>query len=271
MNTNVNIDDTQIQLKSIFDQHISNNKSLLAAANDVPDAKSDFKNNVMDGQVDFDANLNPELIDSSQEAKLRFVMQVVQQQATGEIVALGPAKANDPEIWVQFFARYPLLFNLRSRLSKTLKDDKFSLNVNSELVSKVLPAKTPEDLKNAFVDALKSSAGEVFGKTKTETNMQFLALVRTYDKASTLTIYRAEMKSKVSEIKTTCGGTKSSQLDIIYDEITLEINNELAIGLYPALSEKTIEIAARELTKFAEQMADKQFKEFKQWLESLKK
>lgn len=271
MNSNTKIDDTQDQLKSVFSKFLSKNETLLAVGNEVPDPKSDFKNKVMDGQVDFDANLNPDLIDSSQEAKLRFVMQVVQQQATGEIVALGQDQANNPEIWVQFFARYPLLFNLRSRLSKSLKEEKFNLSVNSELIGKVLPAKTPEDIKNAFVDALKSSAGEVFGKTKNETNMQFLALVRTYDKASTLTIYRAEMKSKVSEIKTTCGGTKSSQLDLIYDEITLEINNELAIGLYPALSQKTIDIAVRELTKFAEQMADKQFKEFRKWLDSLKK
>lgn len=103
----------------------------------------------------------------------------------------------DPELWIAFFARYPLLFNFRERESKIFDKKDFSLDANAELINDCLGANTPKNIADAFIKALQKASGKVIATSSENEHLQYLTLIRSYDKASTLTIYRAELKLEV--------------------------------------------------------------------------
>jgi hypothetical protein len=210
-------------------------------------------------------------IPADDESKLRFIMQMVQNQGTDELASAKIDFTRDSETWIAFFARYPLLFDFRSRRSKTFTESDFSLSVNAKLFDQLLDAKAPDDVKAAFKQALQDSSGAVLSTTKKDTNLQYLALMRGYDVASTLTIYRAQLNMKVATVKTLCGGTQKANLDISYDEVVFEINNALAIAMYPALSKLAADKATAFMQDFFTKFAEKEFKDFDAWLHGLGK
>ena len=57
-------------------------------------------------------------------------------------------------------------------------------------------------------------------------------------------------------------------MDISYDEVTLEINNELAVALYPVLSKQAAETSAKYQCLFR-QYADEEYQAFEKYLKSL--
>lgn len=234
-------------------------------------SENNFGSNVRDVQLEFDYNNNPEEVPHDEEEQLRFIMQVVQQQGTNKLAQAGEAFTKNSDIWIEFFAKYPLLFNFQQRESKTLTENDFSLSVNTKLVETCIDAKAPADIKAAFIQALQDSSGEVLSTTKKEQNLEYLALIRTYDKASTLTIYKAELQMKVKEVKSLCGGIKTVDLKIIYDRIVFEINNQLALAIYPELSKDAADLATKYLSEFFQQFAKQEFQDFENWLDSLGK
>ncbi|GAB1537175.1 hypothetical protein ADMFC3_28060 [Geovibrio sp. ADMFC3] len=232
---------------------------------------TDFATATHDAQLQFDYNKNPNEVSASDESKLRFIMQVVQQQGTNQLVTAGQDFTHDSEVWIQFFARYPLLFNFQLRESKKFSENDFTLSVNADLISTCIDAKAPEDIKNAFIQALKNSGGDALNSSTKENNLQFLTLIRSYDKASTLTIYRAQLDMKTVDVRTICGGVKKVDLKISYDRVVFEINNTLALAIYPTLVGQATDIAAQFMSTFFKQFAEKEFNRFKKWLDDLGK
>jgi hypothetical protein len=222
-----------------------------------------------DIQLKFDYNTGN--VSADDEAKLRFVMQIIQNQGTDQLANAGKDFTRDSETWIAFFARYPLLFDFRSRRSKTFQESDFSLSVNAKLFDQLLDAKAPDDIKTAFKQALQDSSGAVLSTTRKTTNIQYLAFMRGYADASTLTIYRAQLNMQVSAVKTLCGGTQKANLDISYDEVVFEINNALALALYPKLSEAAADKATAFIQDFFIRFAEKEFQDFNRWLNGLGK
>lgn len=234
-------------------------------------SETKFDSNIHDVQLQYDYNKNPDLITKEQENQLRFIMQIVQQQGTNKLIDSGKDLTKNSDIWIEFFARYPLLFNFQERKSKTFTENNFSLSADAKLLEACLDASAPLDIKNAFIQALKDSGGEVISTTTKKQNLEYLALIRSYDKASTLTIYKAQLNMQVSEVKTICGGAKNVTLNISYDRIVFEINNQLAIAIYPELSKEAADIAVKYLTTFFKDFATKEFQKFENWLNTLGK
>lgn len=232
------------------------------------EAKTKFEKDKTDILMDYDQNKNPEFVTTEKETQLRFVMQVVQQQATNTFVNLGQDFTKDPELWIQFFARYPLLFNFREREGKHFEKKDFSLSANAELIEECLGANTPKNIADSFIHALQKSSGKVLEVSSENEHLQYLTVIRTYDKASTLTIYRAELKLEVSKVKTVCAGTQKQNLVIDYDRTVFEINDILAYALYPSLMETAKSELVARLTQFFLQMAREQFKKFDDWLKN---
>lgn len=234
------------------------------------EAKTDFEKNKSDIMLEFDQNINPDAVDEATEEQLRFVMQVIQQQATSSFASKGDDFTRDPELWIAFFARYPLLFNFRERESKVFNKTKFSLSTDPDLINDCLGSSTPKGVAEAFVKALQRASGKVIEVSDENEHLQYLTLIRSYDKASTLTIYRAELKLKVREVKTICAGSAEQDLHIEYDRVVFEINNLLAQALYePLVKSAKDELVAR-LTEFFLKLAKEQFDAFDAWLKELK-
>lgn len=234
-------------------------------------AKTDFEKNKMDIMMDYDQNINPTEVTPETEKEIRFVMQTVQQQATSQFASLGQDFTKDPELWIQFFARYPLLFNFRERESKTFDKKDFSLDANSELITDCLGANTPKNIADAFIKALQKASGKVIETSSEDEHLQYLTLIRTYDKASTLTIYRAELKLEVKKVKTICAGVAKQDLHIDYDRVVFEINNTLAQALYDPLIETAKSELVERLTQFFLQLARAEFEKFDAWLKNPQK
>lgn len=234
-------------------------------------AKTNFEKNKTDIMMDYDQNKNPEAVSAELETQLRFVMQTVQQQATSQFADLGQDFTRDPELWIQFFARYPLLFNFRERESKTFDKKEFSLDANTELITDCLGANTPKNIADSFIKALQKSSGKVIETSSENEHLQYLTLIRTYDKASTLTIYRAELKLEVHQVKTICAGTSKQDLHIDYDRVVFEINNALAQALYGPLMETAKGELVKRLTEFFLQLARAEFEKFDAWMKNPKK
>lgn len=231
--------------------------------------QTEFTSKTHDIQLGFDYNKNPEAVPPEDESKIRFIMQVIQNQATTQLANAGKDFSKDSEAWINFFVNYPLLFNFQQRESRKHDENQFSLSVNTDLVEALIDPKAPMDIKSAFIKALKNAGGEVIATTQKRDNLEYLALIRSYDKASTLTIYRAELKTKTSQVKILCGGTKKIDLHIVYDRIVFEINNQLAIAIYPELSKQAVDIASRYLQQFFSQFAEEEFKRFDDWIKGL--
>ncbi len=256
------------QWKAQKDPRLMCNSGMLGASMDEEwaKAKTQFEKEKMDVLLDYDQNKNEQVISKEQEEQLRFVMQIVQQQATNQFATLGQNFTKDPELWIQFYARYPLLFNFRERESKHFEKKEFSLDANAELIEECLGANTPKNIADSFMRALRKESARVIDTSSENEHLQYLTLIRTYDKASTLTIYRAELKLEVSKVKTVCGGVQKQDLVIDYDRTVFEINNILAYALYPSLMETAkTELVAR-MTEFFLQMAKAEFDEFEKWL-----
>lgn len=220
--------------------------------------------------LEYDQNVNPDAVSKELEDQLRFVMQVVQQQASNTFVKRGDDFTRNPELWIAFFARYPLLFNFRERESKTFDKKEFSLDANAELITDCLGANTPKSIADSFIKALQKASGKVISASSENEHLQYLTLIRSYDKASTLTIYRAELKLEVKKVKTICAGTAKQDLHIDYDRTVFEINNLLAQALYePLVKAAKDELVAR-LTEFFLKMAREQFDDFDKWLQDPK-
>ncbi len=223
--------------------------------------KTNFEKAKNDIMLEYDQNVNPDAVSKELEDQLRFVMQVVQQQASNTFVKRGDDFTRNPELWIAFFARYPLLFNFRERESKTFDKKEFSLDANAELITDCLGANTPKSIADSFIKALQKASGKVISASSENEHLQYLTLIRSYDKASTLTIYRAELKLEVKKVKTICAGTAKQDLHIDYDRTVFEINNLLAQALYePLVKAAKDELVAR-LTEFFLKMAREQFDE----------
>lgn len=234
------------------------------------EAKTQFEKNKTDIMLEYDQNINPDAVSAELEEQLRFVMQVVQQQATNTFAKQGGDFTRDPELWIAFFARYPLLFDFRERESKTFDKKEFSLDANAELINDCLGANTPKNIADAFIKALQKASGKVIETSSEDEHLQYLTLIRTYDKASTLTIYRAELKLEVKKVKTICAGTAKQDLHIDYDRIVFEINNALAQAVYePLMKTAKAELVTR-LTEFFQSMAKEEFDAFDEWLKNPK-
>lgn len=235
---------------------------------DWKEAKTKFEKDKMDIMLDYDQNKNEQAVSKEQEEQLRFVMQIVQQQATSQFAALGQNFTRDPELWIQFYARYPLLFNFRERESKHFEKKEFSLDANAELIEECLGANTPKNIADSFMRALRVASSRVIDSSSENEHLQYLTLIRTYDKASTITIYRAELKLEVSKVKTVCGGVQKQDLVIDYDRTVLEINNMLAFALYPSLIDAAKTELIERMTQFFLQWAKAEFDEFEKWLKN---
>ncbi len=234
------------------------------------EAKTKFEKSKSDIMLEYDQNVNPDAVSKEMEDQLRFVMQVVQQQASNTFVKRGDDFTRNPELWIAFFARYPLLFNFRERESKQFDKKEFSLDANEEFITDCLGANTPKNVADSFIKALQKASGRVISASSESEHLQYLTLIRSYDKASTLTIYRAELKLEVKKVKTICAGTAKQDLHIDYDRVVFEINNVLAQALYdPLVTAAKGELVTR-LTEFFLKMAREQFEDFDKWLQDPK-
>lgn len=230
------------------------------------EAKTQFEKDKSDIMLEYDQNVNPDAVSQEMEEQIRFVMQVVQQQATNTFAKKGDDFTRNPELWVGFFARYPLLFNFRERESKVFDKKEFSLDANAELINDCLGANTPKNIADSFIKALQKASGRVIEASSENEHLQYLTLIRSYDKASTLTIYRAELKLEVKQVKTICAGTAKQDLHIEYDRIVFEINNTLAQAMYDPLVKVAKDELVTRLTEFFLQLAKEQFDVFDEWL-----
>lgn len=233
------------------------------------EAKTQFEKNKSDIRLEYDQNLNSEEVSKELEKQLRFVMQVVQQQATSTFAKKGADFTRDPELWIAFFAQYPLLFNFRERESKVFDKKEFSLDANAELINDCLGANTPKNIADSFIKALQKASGKVVETSSENEHLQYLTLIRSYDKASTLTIYRAELKLEVKKVRTICAGTAKQDLHIDYDRTVFEINNALAQVLYEPLMNTAKDELVTRLTAFFLAMAKEEFDNFDAWLKNL--
>lgn len=234
------------------------------------EAKTKFEKAKSDVMLEYDQNVNPEAVSRELENQLRFVMQVVQQQGSNTFAKKGEDFTRNPELWIAFFARYPLLFNFREREKKVFDKKEFSLDANAELINDCLGANTPKIIADSFIKALREASGRVIAASSENEHLQYLTLIRSYDKASTLTIYRAELKLEVKKVKTICAGTAKQDLHIEYDRIVFEINNVLAQALYEPLVKAAKDELVSRLTEFFLKMAKEQFDDFDKWLKDPK-
>lgn len=235
--------------------------------------EQDFDAKEHDVFMNFDYNKNPDAVPPENEAQIRFIMQVVQSQGTHALSQAKKDLTKDSETWISFFENYPLLFNFQSRNSKTYKEDNFTLSGSiaeaTSFVKAFLGYSCPTGIALNLIGVIQSASGPVLKTITTEKHVQYLALCRGYDKASTLTIYRAQLNMKVSDVKAICVETRNITLDIAYDEVTFEINNALALGLYPALSKQAVDIAAEHIGKFFLEFAEQEYRDFERFLRDL--
>lgn len=260
-------------LKNAFQKARKPAIRLRAGSGDPEAALTDFDSNQHDVFMNFDYNKNPDEISPADEKSLRFIMQVIQNQATSALANAKQDLTHDSEAWISFFAKYPLLFNFQGRNSRTYHEDDFTLDgsiaESTAFVKAFLGYSCPAGIAASLIAAIQSSSGPVLKTQTTEKNLQYLALCRGYDKASTLTIYRAQLDMRINEVKAICVSTRSVALDIKYDEVTFEINNELALALYPMLSKQAADIAAKYLSAFFLQFAEQEYQNFEKYLRSL--
>ena len=142
------------------------------------EAKTQFEKNQSDIRLEYDQNLNSEEVSKELEKQLRFVMQVVQQQATSTFAKKGADLTRDPELWIAFFAQYPLLFNFRERESKVFDKKEFSLDANAELINDCLGANTQKNIADSFIKALQKASGKVVETSSENEHLQYLTLIR---------------------------------------------------------------------------------------------
>lgn len=260
-------------LRAIFGQAKKHSREAAAVTDLHAGQEGDFDDKEHDIFMDFDYNKNTEAISESDEGHIRFIMQVVQQQATHALAEASQDLTHDSETWISFFMHYPLLFNFQSRNSKTYHEDDFTLSGSvaeaTAFVKTFLGYSCPAGIALNLINVIQSSSGPVLKNLNTEKHVQYLALCRGYDKASTLTIYRAQLNMKVNEVKAICVSTRKVALDIAYDEVTFEINNDLALGLYPELSKQAIEEAAKYIGKFFHKFAEQEYQDFEKYIRSL--
>jgi hypothetical protein len=258
-------------LKRVFDEAIARKK--LPVLGDSWSNAGNFDSKENDVMMSFDYNKNPTEVPADDESKLRFIMQVAQQQGTSALANAAKDFTHDSETWVDYFAKYPLLFNFQSRNSKTYKEDNFTLSGSitdtANFVKTFLGYSTPLGIAANLIGVIRSASSPVLQTQTTEKHLQYLAFCRGYDKASTLTIYRAQLNMKVSDVKAVCVSTRNITLDMSYDEVVFEINNTLALALYPQLSQLAVIEATKFISAFFNQFAAQEYRDFDKWLKSL--
>lgn len=242
-----------------------------AAANDDEKNKGEFKEQNFDVQLSFDYNMDPVAVPPKDEAKIRYVMQSIQNLATYHLEKKGKDFKHNSDAWIEYFSKFPLVFNFASRrtVKKDFKD--FSLSTNGELIGSLVDAKAPQDVKDDLVAAIKKSGGELAKTSDEKQSVQYLSLIRVYGKASRLVIYKAQLDKDVKTIKTVCASAQKMDIKVLYDQVDFEINNQLAIGLQKPILDKTIKEVFPEIVKMFVVIAKESVDDFNAWLDGLGK
>ena len=201
---------------------------------------------------------------------IQYVMQIVENQATQ---SMPKAALKDSKLWfdylIQFFTGYPFpFFNYASHKDHNLERSHFQLGVNTDLVEDILGTQAPADARQAFIKALRSNGGKVLETDTEAKHLHYIAIIREYSKASRLRIFYATLDMDIKVIKTLCGGSESVHLKGSMTSTEFEINNELALALYPTLSQLETETASKALAEFVRSWSAKKNQQFQAWLAS---
>ena len=123
---NINIKEEAVEkaLRTAFENAKKRQSALSAVHNDQWLGEGNFDSKDHDVFINFDYNKNPDEVPAEKESKIRFIMQVVQQQATSSLANASKDLTHDSETWISFFTKYPLLFNFRvvivRRITRTI-------------------------------------------------------------------------------------------------------------------------------------------------------
>ena len=212
-----------------------------------------------------DANMSREQADH-----IKYVLEIVQNQGTSTMPEAGLKDSKKLfDFWNKFLTKYPFpFFDYLAHKQYKLEKTNFTLGVDTELVGDVLGSQAPTDARQDFINALKRHGGKALEvQTKAE-RLTYVAIIREYATASRLRLFHATLDADIKEVKTLCGGTESMHLKIDMESTEFEINNELALALYPKLSQLEEETACKVLSVFVRAWSQKKNQEFQAWLVS---
>lgn len=202
--------------------------------------------------------------------RIQYVLQIVQNQATQSMPSAGSKNSKLLfDFFNQFFTGYPFpFFDYANHKDYDLERNHFQLAVNTDLVEDILGTQAPADARQDFVKALRSHGGKVLETDTEAKHLHYIAIIREYSKASRLRIFHATLDMDIKVIKTLCGGSESVHLKGSMKSTEFEINNELALALYPTLSQLETETASKALAGFVRSWSAKKNQQFQAWLAS---
>ncbi len=202
---------------------------------------------------------------------------MVQKTITDAAKAAGVEAAvalKNMNAWVQGYVDFPFpIFNFKDTQSDICKKDEFVLSTDPSVVESIVNVKGVPDLKNAVVEALKKSGGELANYKASSRLFNYFGVITGYNETEiSVRVIKFQMNLAQTDVKALCGHMQKTHLDSAYDTYQFTAEKQLMILLQKKMGDKLVEFFAQQLLDFAMAFYEDQIKRFNDKIaESLKK
>lgn len=256
------------------------NTMILAEAKDAPKTSANDKvsgNMSIPKPLEVDVNGTMSVEDYKACAIVMAVCQNMVQKSITDAAKVAGIEATDAlknmNAWVQGYVDFPFpFFNFKDTQNDVYKKNDFSLTADPDVVEKVVNIKGVVGLKDAVVDALKKSGGNLARYEGSDRAFNYFGIITGYNETEISTrVIKFQMNLKTTKVDSLCVQYTQTNLDTAYDTYQFVADKDLMIKMQAKMGDKLIDYMSDKLLEFVKSFYDKQLATYQQNLADLLK
>lgn len=168
------------------------------------------------------------------------------------------------DAWVQGFVDFPFpFFTFKDSQSNTYSKDDFSLKADPDAVAAIVNIKNVANLKDAVLDALKASNGNIASYSKTEQHFKYFGVITAYNDTDIATrVIKFDLNMKKTDAKALCVTYAQTNIDSSYVTYNFTGDKDLMIKMQAKMGDEMVDYFAEKLLQFLKSFYDDQLKNF---------
>lgn len=209
-----------------------------------------------------------------------MVMAVCQNMVQKSIINAAKAAAIEPAValkslnaWVQGYVDFPFpFFNFKDTQSDVYVKNDFMLSVDTDVVDKIVNIKGLDGLKQAVIDALQKSGGNLASYQGTDRKFNYFGVVTGYNETEISTrVIKFQMNLKTTNVDSLCVHYAKTNLDTAYDTYQFVADKEMMIKMQAKMGEQLIDYMANKLLEFVKSYYDNALDDYQHAIANLLK
>jgi len=175
------------------------------------------------------------------------------------------------DAWVTGLTDFPLpIFNFRDAQHQTINQEKFSIDVNPDVIDSILSIRNVPALKDSIIKALQKTNGHLASYSKLDKTFNYFGIITGYSSSEiSIRAVKFGMRMKETEVKSLCGGGSQTRLDSDYDTYQFVGDKEMMIKIWEKNIDRTADYIANALFDLMKSFYDKQLVEYGEKVKNL--